>query len=491
VRLPTNICLPQPGPQKALIDCELGEVFFGGARGGGKTYGALLKMGLNALRYGEGFNAIFFRQSTTQLEDAIEVSKSIYPALGGTFTSQPPRWRFANGARISWGFLDSVDDADVWQGRSLTAAIVEEAGLYASPDPILRLNGVLRSATGIPTQLILTANPGGPGQGWLRDRYNLHPFPSEPQILTRELPNGSDWNAAVIPSRIQDNKILLDADPDYINRLYQVGSTELVRAWLEGDWSAIESAFFDCWKENKHVIRPIPMGEMVQWLKFRSADWGSAAPFSIGWWAVVTDDYTAENLAGAPVRLPRGCMVRYREWYGAKAPNVGLKLVAEDVANGIVSREKGDKLQYGVLDPSTFKEDGGPSVGERINGILSKAGMPAFRHADNTRVGKAGAMSGWDQMRARMKGDAIDQDPMVVAFSTCTDSIRTIPMLQHDRARAEDLDTKAEDHAADEWRYGCSSRPWVPTTATTKPKKPNDYKFKSQREDLAMSIKVM
>jgi hypothetical protein len=48
---------------------------------------------------------------------------------------------------------------------------------------------------------------------------------------------------------------------------------------------------------------------------------------------------------------------------------------------------------------------------------------------------------------------------MIGCFSTCRDSIRTLPMLQHDAARPEDLDTRAEDHAADDWRYACMSRP--------------------------------
>ena len=39
--------------------------------------------------------------------------------------------------------------------------------------------------------------------------------------------------------------------------------------------------------------------------------------------------------------------------------------------------------------------------------------------------------------------------------------IRTIPMLQHDKNRAEDLDTEAEDHAADSVRYACMSRPYI------------------------------
>jgi hypothetical protein len=88
---------------------------------------------------------------------------------------------------------------------------------------------------------------------------------------------------------------------------------------------------------------------------------------------------------------------------------------------------------------------------------MARAGGQRWRPADNTRVGKAGALGGWDQLRARINGDGLR--PMLYVFETCRDFIRTVPVLQHDPARLEDLDTGAEDHAADEARYACMSRP--------------------------------
>ena len=77
-------------------------------------------------------------------------------------------------------------------------------------------------------------------------------------------------------------------------------------------------------------------------------------------------------------------------------------------------------------------------------------------------------MGGWDVMRSRLLGDS-DGKPMIGCFETCRDSIRTIPVLQHDTGRPEDLDTDGEDHAADEWRYACLSRPWVRKNPTPTP----------------------
>jgi hypothetical protein len=81
-----------------------------------------------------------------------------------------------------------------------------------------------------------------------------------------------------------------------------VGSAQLVKAWLDGDWTAIEGAFFDCWSEAKHVIPPFTIPR--DWLRFRSMDWGSASPASVGWWAVVQDDFHLDR--GAYPSFPRG-----------------------------------------------------------------------------------------------------------------------------------------------------------------------------------------
>jgi hypothetical protein len=83
-----------------------------------------------------------------------------------------------------------------------------------------------------------------------------------------------------------------------------------------------------------------------------------------------------------------------------------------------------------------------------------------FRPADNKRVPQRGAMGGWDQLRSRLVGDD-DGRPMVLFFSTARDLIRTLPAMQHDDARPEDLSSEGEDHAADSCRYGMMARAWV------------------------------
>jgi hypothetical protein len=293
-----------------------------------------------------------------------------------------------------------------------------------------------------------------------------NPFDGSSQTLRRQF----------IPARLSDNPSLLASDPDYVARLRQSGSDDLVRAWLEGDWSIVDGAFFDKWS-RRNVVRPFRIPD--HWTRIRSFDWGYAAPFSVGWWAVVSDTYaTAEGTV-----LPRGALVRYREWYGRGPTGEGLRLEAEAVARGVLDREASETIALSVADPSIFREDGGPSLAERMR----RAGV-RFRPADNTRVGKAGALSGWDQMRARIAGDAVG--PMLVVFDTCRDFIRTVPVLQHDPGRPEDLDTRGEDHAADEARYACLTRPIVGTQPAPSAE-PRDYYGFGRRERPVLDWKVM
>lgn len=438
---------PQPGPQTEFVLCPHDEAIYGGARGGGKTDATLGEFAMHAAEYGEWAVGLLVRRSRTALEPTIDRAKQIYLPLGAVWHEQKSRFVWPNGAALRFSYLDRDADADLYQGHSYTRVYIEELTQFVSPKPVDKLKATLRSAHGVPCGFRATCNPGGPGHNWVKQRY-IDPGAwrvMETDGLTR----------VFIPAKLADNPKLKDNDPGYVARLKQSGSEALVKAWLEGDWNIIEGAFFDKWS-NRNVVKPFAVPEL--WTRFRAFDWGFAAPFSVGWWAVVSDPTPAEGNGGADggrTVLPRGALVRYREWYGSNGkPNEGLRLDAEAVAAGILSREVGDTIRYGVGDPSIFREDGGPSIGERMR----RAGV-TFRPADNTRIGKVGALSGWDQMRARISGDG--ETPMLFVFDTCRDFIRTVPVLQHDPDRAEDLDTDGEDHVADECRYACLSRPML------------------------------
>jgi hypothetical protein len=462
---------PQPGPQNAFVTSDVFEIVYGGARGGGKTDAALGDFLFHAQRHGENAKGLLVRRTRVALEPTIARARQIFGEARARWHEQKSCFVWPSGAVLHFRPLADDAGAEAYQGHDYTRVYVEELTQFPSPAPIDKLKATLRSAAGVPCAFRATCNPGGPGHAWVKLR---HADPGPNRLVTeawRDPWGGPPMTQErlFIPARVSDNPALLRIDPAYPARLAQSGSAQLVRAWLEGDWNIVEGAFFDKWSAA-NVVPPFPIpGE---WKRLRSFDWGYATPFSVGWWAVADDPVT---VAGR--RIPRGALVRYREWYGSDGrPDQGLHLAAEAVAAGILERERaaGEQVTWGVADPSIFQRASGPSIAERM-----AAARCAFGRGDNTRVGRAGAMSGWDQVRARIVGQG--EGPMLFVFSTCRDFLRTVPALGHDPHRPEDLDTRAEDHIADEMRYVCLART-LPAPPPSAPSIPLDIAEWRQRD---------
>jgi len=423
---------PQRGPQAAFVTCPAFEAVYGGARGGGKTDAALGDFAFHARLCGAAAQGLLVRRTRVALGPTVARARAIFGREGAVWNESRSAFAWPSGASLAFRHLGRDADAEAYQGHAYSRVYVEELTQFASPIAVDKLKATIRSAGGAPCAFRATCNPGGPGHNWVKARYIDDPRGLRaPGGLTRQF----------IPAKVADNPALLANDPDYVARLKQSGSAQLVRAWLEGDWSVIEGAFFDKWSA-RNIVAPFAVPR--DWSRIRSFDWGYAAPFSVGWWAVASESIQVRQGLGGHVTLPRGALIRYREWYGSNGrPGEGLRLEA---------RDGGETISRSVADPSIFREDGGPSIGERMR----RAGVQ-FRPADNTRVGKTGALSGWDQLRARIAG--CEEGPMLAVFDTCREFIRTVPALQHDPLRPEDLDTEGEDHVADEARYACLSRP--------------------------------
>jgi predicted phage terminase large subunit-like protein len=239
---------PQPGPQTLLLTCPVEDVFFGGARGGGKSDALLGDARKHIETYKRHANAYLFRRSYPDLEELIDRARALYEPTGGIWHVQQKEMRFpALRTQIRFRYLDRDADADHYQGRNINYLGIDEAGQFPTPTALDRLWGAMRSSHQVPVRMRLTGNPGGAGHRWLQERYIAPAPPGRIQTIT--LPDGSIHRRVFIPSFVADNPALMDSDPGYIGRLQLVGSPWLVRAWLEGDWNARQQGgFFDILK---------------------------------------------------------------------------------------------------------------------------------------------------------------------------------------------------------------------------------------------------
>jgi hypothetical protein len=287
-----------------------------------------------------------------------------------------------------------------------------------------------------------TGNPGGVGHSFFKRLF------VDRQYQGNENPDDYSF----IQSLPTDNKALMEAQPDYIRQLEALPK-KLRDAWLLGRWDIFEGAVFEEWSNNPdgydtqintHVINPFEIPP--NWRIYRSYDHGYNKPFSVGWYAVSED----------------GVAYRILEWYGCQEgeANVGIKMLADDIFQQIYDFEhthrwlKGKEIT-GIADPAIW----GTDRGESINDIAVKHGV-YFQKGDNHRL------NGLQQCHYRLRFDE-NGYAMFYVFNTCKEFIRTIPLLQYDEKKVEDVATEMEDHIYDEWRYVCMARPIAP-----RPKQP-------------------
>ncbi len=440
-------------------------MLYGGARGVGKTAWLLGDFGQDVpTAAGPYWHGILFRRTYGQLEEVIKQSLETYPRwfdpknkglvkwLAGEKT-----WKWQNGATLKLRYAESADDWMQYHGHQYTWIGWDELTTWPGPELYLRMKATLRSASADVKfkRIRATANPGGPGHNWVKEYFGIKDFPDGSQLLVPD--DGSNMRRMFIKSKVQDNKVLTEADPHYASRLKALGSPELVRAWLDGDWEVVQGAYFPEFDATKHIIQPFDIPE--SWTKLRTMDWGSAKPFAV-YWAAISDGQPTPIMNAV---YPKGAMIIYREWYGSRGSNIGLGLTAEQVADGIMEREQaaydgaGEKMDDFVIDPAAFAMNGGPSIAERM--VRHSGNKVMWRHGDNKRI------PGWEAVRSRLVGTG--EGPMLYIFNTCPQLRSQLPALQHDPTKAEDVDTDGEDHAGDALRYACMARPWVRQKAST------------------------
>lgn len=432
----------QPGPQTALISCPIEDVFYGGARGGGKTYGLLGDWLSHSDLYGSNARGIFFRRTYNELDEVQDRASRIFPSIGAHYQSGKRTWFFANGSTLKLRHLDRDGDADNYQGHAYTFMAFDELGNWPSAKPIDKLRACLRSGDApIPKSFRASGNPGGVGHNWVKARY-IDPAPPYKPHYDQE---AETWRV-FIPSTLDDNPALMANDPDYWKRVKAstAGDEALEKAWRFGEWDIVAGGMFDdLWKRPKHLIEAFKIP--TSWKIDRSFDWGSSAPFSVLWWAE-SDGTEAPN----GKHYPRGTVFLIDEWYGWNGrPNEGCKMLAVEIARGIKERESelGYRVQPGCADSSIFAAENGVSIADD----MAKAGIK-WLEADKSPGSRK---IGWERIRRYLKAslDSPMEESGLFIFDGCVQWARTVPTLPRDARKRDDVDTTAEDHAGDASRY--------------------------------------
>lgn len=432
------IWTPQPKQARAL-KCPAFELFFGGAAGGGKSDFLLMDFLNGARTYGRYWAGIIFRRTNSELEQLLKRAHELYEPVGGIWKGAASgeshnTWKFKNGATLKMRYLEREEDVGRYQGHEYTWIAIDELGNYPTPYCWTYMISRARSTRGVPCFIRGTANPGGVGHGWIKQRFMDGHTPN--RIFYSE---STDFEGKVsrtsrcfIPSTLDDNKFLLSTD--YSARLMNL-PTNLARALRYGDWTVMEGQMFDAFNPEKHVISPCVL-KPGEWFKFAAMDWGFSKPYSILWFAV--------NASGR--------VVIYRQMYGCKPGeyNVGTKQGSKEVAELSMAQSMTEGCYDMVADPAIWnRDDDRPSIAEEFE----KAGWKMHK-ANNDRIN--GLVMVYDYLKLTTEEED-GVHPLLSIVKTCEALIRTLPLLTPDPNHPEDVDTKLEDHAYDSLRYGLMS----------------------------------
>lgn len=451
---------PQPGSQGAFLRCPVFEVLYEGNRGPGKTDALIMDF---AQHVGQGFGSewkgILFRQTYKQLSDVISKTRKwfriIFPEA--KYNKANFTWEWPTGEQLLLRHMSHPDDYWNYHGHAYPWIGWEELTNWPTPECYLSMMSCSRSTlSGMPRKYRATTNPYGIGHNWIKRRFRLPQ--SRGQIIRDSYRDGElEPHRVAIQGHLSENRILLHADPDYIARIRSAARNDAeLAAWVDGSWDINAGGMFDdIWEGARHVVPRVPLDLIPKgWRIDRSFDWGSSKPFSVGWWAESNGE--PFSYQGRTYGAVRGDIYRIAEWYGWTGQrNEGVKMLAADVAQGILDREEDwdikGRVKPGPADNSIFDDDEGSSIAKR----MAAKGVTWTR----SNKGPGSRKNGWERIRELLAGalppkeGGVRESPGLFVFDSCQQFVETVPSLPRDDKDLDDVDTDAEDHIGDEVRY--------------------------------------
>ena len=441
--------------QEQFINSEAFETLFGGAAGGGKSYGQLVDALLYALKYPKS-KQIIFRRTFPDLEKSlIRVSLEFYPREAASYNSSKHIWTFKNGSIIDFGYIDSENDVYQYQSAEYDVIRFDELTHFTEYMYTYMISRC-RGANPYPKHIKSSTNPGGVGHSWVKARFIDIGEPNKIHEITLE--NGKKSTVIFIPSLVQDNMFLLDNDPDYIDRLELLPEKEK-QALLYGDWDIFDGQFFTEFDRKIHVITPFEIPK--DWRIYRTRDYG--LDMCATYWIAM--DYQMNVYV-------------YKELYESD-------LIVSEAARKI-NEMTDEKIQIDYAPPDLWNRN--KDTGKSTADIFAE-NRQYLTKADNNRI------TGWLAVHEWLKPYTDEQGQLnskLKIFSNCVNLIRTLPAVQHDEKNPNDVAVEPHEltHAPDALRYFCTM--WQSPLVARKEKPKGTY-TPTELEDLGyknINIKV-
>ena len=424
-----NIDLSITEKQDLFMKSPAFETLFGGAAGGGKSYGQLVDALVYALKY-EKSKQIIFRRTFPDLERSIiRTSLELYPREIASYNSSKHTWAFQNGSIIDFGYIDNENDVYQYQSAEYDVIRFDELTHFTEYMYTYMISRC-RGANGYPKHIKSSTNPGGVGHVWVKERFiDIGKYG---EVHECRLETGEVTTRLFIPSFVTDNKFLMDRDPDYIKRLDALPEKER-KALKEGNWDIFDGQYFKDFDRSVHVIEPFMIPQ--EWDRYRAIDYG--LDMLACYWIAID---------------PQGHEFVYKELYEKD-------LIISDAAKRILELTGDDKIRITYAPPDLWnrRNDTGKNAYDifRENGVI-------LTKSSNNRV------LGWYAVQEHLKiEDKKDEQtgeeikiPKLRIFNTCLNLLRTLPVIQRDEKNPNDCAKEPHEltHAPDALRAFCIER---------------------------------
>jgi len=398
---------------------------YGGARGGGKSHWLLAQMGVDDCQRVPELKCLLLRKvGKANLEHFEDLRRKLFSKLPHEFSAFRGILTFANGSRIIAGHFQNEKDVDAYLGLEYDVIGIEEATTltsrkYQDITTCCRSSKVLPSGQHWRPRIYSTTNPGGVGHAWYRKKF-VAPMAEHRESDTR-----------FIPARVTDNSF---NNPEY-RRVLEGLTGWQKRAWLDGDWDIAAGQYFTTFRREVHVVEDFDETRAREW--FAAFDYGFAH-YTVALLGCRDGDGNLFVLDEHAERL----WLPQRHAAGIKA-----MLARHQVGDRKV--ELGDLRRF-VAGADVFSRQGdGLTVAQQYS-----------RHGITLTAASMDRLNGWAAVQQGL-GDAENGiRPTLFIHSRCRRLIETLPALQHDPSRPEDVlkvdadeDGVGGDDAADALRY--------------------------------------